>query len=131
MGMLDGRVAFITGAASGIGRGTALRLAQEGASVGIADVPEQEEDARQVVAPIERGGGRAVFLPCDVSQSGQVKRAVDDTVEVFGGLHVVFANAGVNGVWAPVDELKPEEWARTLDINLKGTYLTVHYACRT
>jgi NAD(P)-dependent dehydrogenase (short-subunit alcohol dehydrogenase family) len=128
MGMLDGKVAFITGAASGIGRGTALRFAQEGASVGIADVPEQEEEARQVVAQIERGGGRAVFLPCDVSQSGQVKRAVDDTVEVFGGLHVVFANAGVNGVWAPVDELKPEEWDRTLDINLKGTYLTVHYA---
>ena len=128
MGMLDGKVAFITGAASGIGRATALRFAQEGASVGIADVPQQEEDGRKVVWEVERGGGRALFLPCDVSRPEQVKRAVDETTAVFGGLHVVFANAGINGVWTPVDELQPEEWDRTLDINLKGTYLTVHYA---
>lgn len=107
---------------------TALRFAKEGASIGIADVAQQEEEGGKVVGEIERGGGRAVFLPCDVSQPEQVRRAVDDTVAAFGGLHVVFANAGVNGVWAPVDELKPEEWDRTLAINLKGTYLTVHHA---
>jgi NAD(P)-dependent dehydrogenase (short-subunit alcohol dehydrogenase family) len=128
MNMLDGKVAFITGGASGIGKGTAIHFAHEGASVGIADVPEQEDDAHQVIAEIEGIGARAVFLPCDVSQPEQVKRAVDDTVNAFGGLHIVFANAGINGVWTPVDELKPDEWDRTLDINLKGTYLTVHYA---
>ena len=128
MAMLDGKVAFITGGASGIGRATALRFAQEGASVGIADVPDQEPDAQEVVSEIERSGGRAAFFACDVSQPEQVKRAVDGTAAAFGGLHVVFANAGINGVWTPIDELHPEEWDRTLDINLKGTYLTVHYA---
>ena len=128
MGMLDGKVAFITGAASGIGRGTALRFAREGASVGIADVPQQEEEGRKVVAEIDRGGGRAVFLPCDVSVPEQVKRAVDETVRALGRLDVVFANAGINGVWTPIEELKPEEWDQTLNVNLKGTYLTVHYA---
>ena len=127
-GMLDGKVAFVTGGASGIGKGAALRFAQEGASVGVADVPQQQEAGQDVVSTIERGGGRAVFLPCDVSQPEQVKRAVDETAAAFGGLHVVFANAGVNGVWTPIEELKPEEWDQTLDINLKGTYLTVHYA---
>jgi NAD(P)-dependent dehydrogenase (short-subunit alcohol dehydrogenase family) len=81
-----------------------------------------------VVGEIVRLGGKARFLPCDVSKPEDVKRAVDETVRAFGGLHVVFANAGINGVWTPVDELKPEEWDQTLGINLKGTYLTVHYA---
>jgi NAD(P)-dependent dehydrogenase (short-subunit alcohol dehydrogenase family) len=49
-------------------------------------------------------------------------------VRAFGALHLVFANAGINGVWAPIDELRPDEWEKTLDINLKGTYLTLHYA---
>lgn len=128
MAMLDGKVAFITGAASGIGKGTALRFAREGARIGIADVPDQEGEARKVIAEIERGGGRAVFLPCDVSKPQDVKRAIDETVRALGGLHVVFANAGINGVWTPIDELQPHEWDQTLDINLKGTYLTLHYA---
>src|SRR6476619_2986859 len=129
MGMLDGKVAFITGGASGIGKAAAIRFAQEGASVGIADISDQQKDATKVVAQIVREGKRkAVFLPCDVSKPEDVKRAIDQTVQTFGGLHVVFANAGINGVWTPVDELQPDEWDKTLDINLKGTYLTVHYA---
>jgi NAD(P)-dependent dehydrogenase (short-subunit alcohol dehydrogenase family) len=128
MGMLDGKVAFITGAASGIGRSTAVRFAAEGSHVGIADVPEQEHDALNVVTEIKSKGGKAIFLRCDVSKPEQVKRAVEDTVRAFGRLDVVFANAGINGVWTPVDELTPDEWDQTLDINLKGSYLTVHYA---
>ncbi len=126
MSMLDGRVAFITGGASGIGEGTARRFAQEGARVVLADM--QPEQGERVSAEIEANGGQAMFVECDVSDPAAVKRAIDATIERFGKLDIVFANAGINGVWTPVEELTPEEWDRTLDINLKGTYLTVHFA---
>jgi len=126
MTMLDGRVAFITGGASGIGEGTARRFAQEGARVVLADM--QPEQGERVRAQIEADGGQAMFVECDVSDPAAVQRAIDAAVERFGKLDIVFANAGINGVWAPVEELTPEEWDRTIDINLKGTYLTVHFA---
>jgi NAD(P)-dependent dehydrogenase (short-subunit alcohol dehydrogenase family) len=63
-----------------------------------------------------------------VSDPEAVKRAIDATAERFGRLDVVFANAGINGVWTPIEELSPEDWDKTLDINLKGTYLTLHFA---
>jgi NAD(P)-dependent dehydrogenase (short-subunit alcohol dehydrogenase family) len=126
MGMLDGKVAFITGGASGIGKGTALRFVKEGAKVAIVDMqPEEGEKAR---AEIAEAGGEALFFVTDVSDPAAVKSAIDGTVAKFGRLDIVFANAGINGVWAPLEELTPEEWDRTLDINLKGTFLTVHYA---
>ncbi len=126
MGLLDGKVAFITGGASGIGKGTALRFAQEGAKIGIADM--LPEDGEKAQAEIEQNGGQALFIPCDVSKPEDVKAAVDATVKQFGRLDVVFANAGINGVWTPIDELEPEDWDKTIDINLKGTYLTLHFA---
>lgn len=130
MGLLDGKVAFITGGASGIGEGTALRSVEEGARVAIADL--QSDEADRVVKKLEKAAGRrgvdAVFTPCDVSQPTQVRLAIEKTVEAFGRLDVVFANAGINGVWAPIDELQPDEWDRTQAINLRGTYLTVHHA---
>ena len=126
MAMLDGKVAFVTGGASGIGRGAALRFAQEGAKVGLADM--LAEDGEKARAEIERAGGEAMFVECDVSDPEAVKRAIDATAERFGRLDVVFANAGINGVWTPIEELSPEDWDKTLDINLKGTYLTLHFA---
>lgn len=126
MGMLENKVAFITGAASGIGAGTAKRFASEGAKIILADV--QEEEGAKVLSEIEAQGGQAIYLNCDVSQPESVKAAIDAGVERFGQLDVVFANAGINGVWTPIEELQPEEWDKTIDINLKGTYLTVHYA---
>ncbi|GBF04043.1 3-ketoacyl-ACP reductase, fabG [Deinococcus aerius] len=126
MAMLEGKVAFITGAASGIGAGTARRFAQEGAMVALADV--QQEEGEGVAGEITKAGGRAIYLNCDVSDPDSVRQAIEATVSEFGRLDIVFANAGINGVWAPIDELQPEEWDRTLDINLKGTYLTVHFA---
>ena len=122
MGMLDGKVAFVTGAGSGIGRATALRLAREGAKVAIADL--DEDDTR---VEIERAGGQAIFVQCDVSNPERVRKAVADTVARFGQLDVVVANAGINGVWAPIEELEPAEWDKTLNVNLKGTYLTLHF----
>jgi NAD(P)-dependent dehydrogenase (short-subunit alcohol dehydrogenase family) len=126
MGMLENKVAFITGAASGIGEGTARRFAQEGARVVLADV--QDEDGEKLRGEIESAGGQALYVHCDVSSEESVMAAIEQAVGKFGSLDIVFANAGINGVWTPIEELKPEEWDKTIAINLKGTYLTVHYA---
>lgn len=71
--------------------------------------------------------GEVLELKCDVTKAAEVERAVSETVAKWGRIDVVFANAGINGVWAPIDELKPEEWEKTISTNLTGTYLTVHY----
>lgn len=123
---LSGRVALITGAGSGIGRAAAVLLAREGARVGVLD--QTEGDVRETVEEIRRGGGTALSLAADVSRPGEVEGAVARLEREWGRLDVVFANAGINGVWAPVDELDPEEWDRTLAVNLKGTFLAVKYA---
>ncbi|MDP9313409.1 MAG: SDR family oxidoreductase [Chloroflexota bacterium] len=126
MGMLEGKVAFITGAASGIGEGTARRFANEGAKLVLVDM--QREAGEQLQQEIEKQGGEAIFAERDVSSPDDVRSAFEATINRFGKLDIVFANAGINGVWAPVEELQPEEWDKTLNINLKGTYLTVHFA---
>jgi NAD(P)-dependent dehydrogenase (short-subunit alcohol dehydrogenase family) len=126
MGMLDGKVAFVTGAASGIGAGTARRFAEEGAQLALADV--QQEAGERLRDELTVAGHHAIYLSCDVSDPSSVQQAIAATVREFGRLDIVFANAGINGVWAPIDELQPEEWERTHAINLKGTYLTIHYA---
>jgi Dehydrogenases with different specificities (related to short-chain alcohol dehydrogenases) len=126
MGLLDGKVAFLTGAASGIGKRTAERFVEEGAKVALADV--SEEEGAKVREALRQKGGDVLFSVCDVSDPKSVKAAVDAAVERFGRIDVVFANAGINGVWAPLDELQPDEWDKTLGINLKGTYLTLHFA---
>ena len=126
MGLLEGKTAFITGGASGIGKGTALRFAREGAQIGLADM--LREEGEQTRAEIENAGGKALFVPCDVSDPASVQQAIEATVARYGQLNIVFANAGINGVWTPIEELQPDEWDKTLDVNLKGTYLTVHFA---
>lgn len=115
------RVAFVTGGASGIGLAAAKRLAAEGARVALFDV-----DADAVREAAEAIGG--IGLSGDVSDSGDVAGAVRHVDEAWGRLDVVFANAGVNGVWAPVDELREDEWDETVAINLRGTFLTVKHA---
>ena len=123
---LEHQVAFITGAGSGIGRAAARLLAAEGAKVGAFDHDEQAAD--ETVRLIHADGGGALPLFGDVSLPEEVQRAVDTTARVFGRLDVVCANAGINGVWAPFDELTPEEWDRTMAVNLRGTFLTAKYA---
>jgi NAD(P)-dependent dehydrogenase (short-subunit alcohol dehydrogenase family) len=123
---LRDRVALVTGAGSGIGRAAAVRLAGEGARVAL--LGRTEDELREVEGEIASAGGEALVALADVSKAGEVRRAVEDTVARWGRLDVVFANAGVNGVWAPLEELEPEEWERTLAINLTGTFLTVKYA---
>jgi NAD(P)-dependent dehydrogenase (short-subunit alcohol dehydrogenase family) len=123
---LDGKVALVTGGGSGIGRATALLFAKEGARVGV--LGRTEDELAGVVRAITRRGGEALVLVADVSRPEEVEKAVGALDARWGRLDVVFANAGVNGVWAPVDELAPKEWEETIATNLNGTFYTLHYA---
>jgi NAD(P)-dependent dehydrogenase (short-subunit alcohol dehydrogenase family) len=123
---LSGRVAIVTGAGSGIGRASAVFLARQGAKVGL--VARSLEDLEEVAAEIRGFGGEALPLEADVSRPDQVERAIEALVAAYGRLDIAFANAGVNGVWAPLEELEPREWQETLTTNLMGTFLTVKYA---
>src|SRR3954468_7975658 len=123
---LQGKIALVTGAGSGIGKATALRPAREGASVGV--LSSTDEEIQATVQEIEKPGGQAPPLLAHISHADQMKHAVDWLVRKYGRLDIVFANAGINGVWAPIDELQPEEWDRTINTNLRGTYLTIHHA---
>lgn len=123
---LTDRVALITGAGSGIGAAAARLFAGEGGT--IAAVGRNEEDLDRIVGEIERGGGRAMAAVADISQASAMREAVEQVVARYGRLDIVFANAGVNGVWAPIDALEPDEFERTIAINLTGTFLTIKYA---
>src|SRR4028118_1107160 len=120
------RVALITGAGSGIGKAAALLLAKEGAKIGA--LGRTQDELKDTVAQIQGAGGEAIPIDADISQPKEMQQAVQQLVERWGRLDIVFANAGINGVWAPLEELAPEEWDKTLNINLKGTFLTVKYA---
>jgi NAD(P)-dependent dehydrogenase (short-subunit alcohol dehydrogenase family) len=123
---LEGKIAWITGGGSGIGKATARLFAQEGAKVAVLDWAE--DPANQTVDEIRQAGGIAMPVVADVSQADQMQRAVQQITDEWGTIHIVFANAGINGVWAPLDEIEPDEWDRTLAVNLKGTFLTMKYA---
>lgn len=123
---LTGKVALVTGAGSGIGKAAAVLLAQRGAKV--AGLSHTSEEVQKTIDEIEQAGGEGMVVLADVSQADQMQQAVKDVTDRWGRLDIVFANAGINGVWAPLEELEPDEWDRTLQTNLKGTFLTVKYA---
>jgi NAD(P)-dependent dehydrogenase (short-subunit alcohol dehydrogenase family) len=123
---LNGKVALVTGAGSGIGKAAALLFAKEGARV--AALGRTEDELQATVDEITSAGGEAIAVLADISEAGEMEKAVGQTIEEFGRLDTVFANAGINGVWAPIEELAPEEWDETIKINLRGTFLTVKYA---
>ncbi|MEL7976455.1 SDR family NAD(P)-dependent oxidoreductase [Isoptericola sp. F-RaC21] len=126
MQSLEGKVALVTGAGSGIGRATAALLAREGATV--VPLGHSQESADDVADEIRRGGGAALPVSADVADAGAVREAVGRVERELGRLDVVVANAGVNGVWAPLDELAPQEWSDTIATNLTGTFHTVRFA---
>ncbi len=115
-----GKVAFVTGAASGIGKAAAVAFATEGARVAVADLTE--DALRQTADAIRDAGGKVLVLACDVSRPEQVEAAVARTVEVFGRLDVAFNNAGVENKATPVAEIEVAEWDRILGVNLRGTF---------
>lgn len=122
---LAGKVAIVTGAASGIGRATARLFAREGATVVVAD--KREEPGRETVRLIEDGGGTAAFVLTDVSRAADVRAMVQSAVETFGRLDVLVNNAA----WSralPATELPEEDWNATIDACLKSVYLGAKYA---
>lgn len=123
---LENKVALVTGGGSGIGEAAAVLFAREGAKVAI--LGRTEEKLKETVKRITDAGGEALAVQGDVSKYPDMERVVGEVVEKWGRLDVVFANAGINGVWAPIDELKPEEWEKTIAINLTGTFFSIKAA---
>lgn len=126
MTRLDGRVALVTGAGSGIGKAAALALGAAGAAVIV--ISRSADEIEKTARDIEKAGGTAKALPVDVTDDEGMKALFNDIEREFGRLDIVVANAGINGMWAPIEKLTPDEWDRTMAINLRGTYLTVHHA---
>lgn len=122
---LKNRVALITGGTSGIGEATALLFAAEGASVAITGRSAQRGAA--VVEKIKQAGGKAIFIPADVSVADDCRRAVDETVRAFGKLDILFNNAGVFYPQTAL-ECSEREWDEQIDVNLKGTFLMSKFA---
>jgi len=122
---LADKVALITGAASGIGRATALLFARGGAKVVVADV--NAAGGQDTVETIRREGGEAIFALADVTSAADAKRMVDTAVETYGRLDILFNNAGI-AHRASVDECSEEDWDRVIAINLKGVFLGSKYA---
>ena len=123
---LTDKVAFVTGAGSGLGKAAAIKFAKEGAKVAV--LSRTEKQINEVAQEIKTGGGEAIAIKGDVSKPEEMQAAVQQIIDTWGRLDIVVANAGINGVWAALEELTPEDWDTTLDINLKGTFLTVKYA---
>ncbi|MEK4877634.1 MULTISPECIES: SDR family oxidoreductase [Paenibacillus] len=123
---LQDKVAVITGAGSGIGKATAIRFAQHGAKVYMLD--RTPEDSYETKREIESIGGTATVIECDVSNPGLVEESIRKVGEAAGKIDIVFANAGINGTWSPIETLEIEDWDQTLDTNLRSTFATVKYA---
>jgi SDR family mycofactocin-dependent oxidoreductase len=139
MGRVENKVAFITGAARGQGRSHAVMLASEGASIAAVDIGDQklpgrlsrtatEADLRETVRLVEERDRRCVGLVADISQESQVKKAVDATLEEFGRIDVVVANAAVFDLpGTPLWEIDKENWDALIAVNLTGTWLTLKH----
>src|SRR5687767_9738407 len=125
-GSLKGKVAFITGAGSGIGRATAKYLAFAGASV--MGMSRDPGELNHTIQEIQSNAEDAAAFAGDVTEVDQMKAVIQEIDRRWGRLDIVFANAGINGVWAPIEDLSPEEWEKTIRINLTGTFLTVKYS---
>ncbi len=137
MGRVEGKVAFITGAARGQGRSHALRLAQEGADIIAVDICDQidtvpfsmatPDDLNETVKQVENLGGRIVSRQADVRDLAALKSVVAGGIREFGRLDIVCANAGI-GSFAPIWEFTEEQWQDVLDVNLTGVWKTVKAA---
>lgn len=126
MNRLKGKVAAITGAALGLGRATAIRMAEEGASVAVLDVLEAE--GAELVAELSGRGFPGRFWRCDVSREAEIERVFDEIVRHFGHLGVLVNNAGVSGANKPTHEITEAEWDFVTAINVKGVFFGTKHA---
>lgn len=125
-GSLQGKVALVTGASSGIGRASALAFSREGAKVVVADV--DVEGGENTADDIRGDGGEAVFVRTDVSRPGEVEALVEQAVGTYGRLDCAHNNAGIEGVMGtPTADQAEEDWDRVISINLKGVWLCMKY----
>jgi NAD(P)-dependent dehydrogenase (short-subunit alcohol dehydrogenase family) len=123
---LANKVALITGAGSGMGKSAALIFAVEGAKVAAVDVAEAQ--VKETVAEIAKRGGDAIAIRADVSKSEDVKRMIDDTVARFGGLNIMYNNAGIEGESNFMSNMTEDQFDRVIAINLRGVFLGMKYA---
>ncbi|MFD2252745.1 SDR family mycofactocin-dependent oxidoreductase [Pseudochelatococcus lubricantis] len=127
MGRIGGKVAFVTGAARGLGRATALRFAEEGADLLLVDIPATEQDLVSVCAAVEDRGQRAQHTLADVRDLTAMEQFVQQGAHEFGRLDIVVANAGII-TWGRFWEMDPQRWRDMIDINLTGVFNTFRAA---
>ena len=125
MGQLDGKVALITGAGSGIGRASALAFAREGAKVAVADIVV--EGGEETVRMVKEAGGEAFFIKVDVSDAADVEAMVNTVVDTYGRIDCAYNNAGIEGRLASTDEYPEDVFDKVIDINLTGVWLCMKY----
>jgi len=126
---MTARIAIVTGAAQGIGRDIALRLARDGLDVAVNDIPRQSENLEALVKEIEALNQRSISVFADVSSEDEVKAMIDTVVEKLGGIDVMVANAGIGG-WGPVFHVGGADYDRIMNVNAKGSFLCYSYAAR-
>ena len=119
------KVALVMGGGAGTGRATALAFVEEGASVVIADV--NEEGGRETLAQVQAQGGHGLFVRADMSEAADVQNVVAQTLQVFGGLHMVSNNAALGAPNKPVTDLSEDEWDRCMAVTLRGIWLCMKY----
>jgi NAD(P)-dependent dehydrogenase (short-subunit alcohol dehydrogenase family) len=125
MGKLEGKIAVVTGAGSGIGRASAVLFAAEGASVVVADV--DREGGEETAARIAAAGGSSAFVATDVRSSASVRSLIDAAVARFARIDVLFNNAGIGGDYAPLADCSEENFDRIVAVNLRGVFLGMKY----
>ena len=128
MNRLEGKVAIVSGAGSGIGREVALLFAREGARVAVVDCVM--ETGEETVRRIRESGGEAIFVGADLSRASDAERMVKETLKKYGKLDILSNNAGILGEVAPVGDASEELWDRVISVNLKSVFLCSKYAVR-